>query len=668
MNTTLLRWVFLLLAVAVLGWAMEAAYRASVFTSLGLMSVGWASFLGVANPNPLRFTFFCFINTYCMNAYTQVWLRAYPLYLPLLGLLPLWGVAVLKVISESEKVRTKKSPGGGRWAKPADLRAYIKGEKGSPSRGYLGILPEGKMLRPPERLRCGHTLVIGGTGARKSTGYYKPNMVADAQDGVSGIIIDLKYPDVRGGFFSMVSVYERAGHDVQLFLPYSEHSLRFPLLADGDTPGGAAEIATMVIPVPAKEDSATFYRNEERDLLKGLILGLARQGETSAQRLYRLLEGGTGEVQRYARRHPDQEVRRVLSGFFEQDARTQAGIVKGLKGRLELFNDPRLDEATTASRDAKRNVDLVGVGLRPTLLYIGIPQDRVQGEYGQLLLQLIKRAIDKALIRTANSRGGSLPVQVSFYLDEFANMGVLPNISQNFATMRSRRVAYHVTLQNRGQVEALYGRGSFSGTFTNNFHHTVLYPRFLRFDDAEYFSKALGTITTIEKVTGVARTGWFDETRNEVVREVARPLLSLEEMAEWPEEMGIVMMSGVPPVRVVLPRLDERKALMVRNPFYRAYKSLPEVVDAEEVARRIVECRCAPTPEDVRAAQGRLEELRAKFARMREETPTNTSATGRRSEPQEGTRSSVAVRSAESAPDHVQYQAVGYNTLEPSKG
>ncbi len=118
MKATLLHWLFLLLAVAVLGWAVEAAFQASAYTASGLVSVGWASHLGVTNPNALRFTFACFIQASCTSAYKQAWLSVYPLYLPLLGLVPLWGVAVLKVLSENEKVKTKKPPGGGRWAKP----------------------------------------------------------------------------------------------------------------------------------------------------------------------------------------------------------------------------------------------------------------------------------------------------------------------------------------------------------------------------------------------------------------------------------------------------------------------------------------------------------------------------------------------------------------------
>ena len=460
------------------------------------------------------------------------------------------------------------------------------------------------MLRPPERLRCAHALLVGATGARKSTAYHKPNMVVDAYDRVSVILIDLKYPDTVSGFFDVVPHFVKEGHDAQLFLPYGEHTLRLPLLAGTETFQGASEVADMIAP-DVKHEAASFYRKQERLLLIALLMGTARDEQASLGVLFRLLRQGRTAVQSYIHKHPDPVIRETAKGFFDLDGGKQAGVIAGLAGELQAFDDPRLERATTASKNPKENLDLEGIGLRPTLLYIGIPQEHLQGMRATVLLKLLKRSIDLSLLKAANAHGGKLPNHVSFYLDEFANLGVLPNVSETFATMRSRRVAYHVSLQNRAQGEALYGRDQFRSFFTNNFQQVIIFPRSLKFEDADYFSRALGFITALDKSEGSSSEGFLSKRRrSELLREVARPLLSVEEMMDWPEQVGVLIAGGVPPVKVILPRLDEAKVLGVRNPLHKRYRDALDVPAPHLLAQILIQRRIG----DVAHAEALLRE------------------------------------------------------------
>ena len=144
--------------------------------------------------------------------------------------------------------------------------------------------------------------------------------------------------------------------------------------------------------------------------------------------------------------------------------------------------------------------------------------------------------------------------------------------------MRSRRVAYHVSLQNRAQGEALYGREQFRSFFTNNFQQVILFPRSLKFEDAEYFSKAMGMKAVLDKSKGTSREGFFStRRRSELIRQVAEPLLSLETMMTWSEEVGVLLASGSLPVKVLLPRLDEPKVLGTKNPLHSIYNRIAKV-------------------------------------------------------------------------------------------
>ena len=578
------------MALCLLLWSILESARATGRTLTRLVEASWHLYLGGNNP-PVVFFFLCLGDDTCSDAFVKVWLQEYPLILPLLAFVFIWAGAVFSVLAH-KKVK-EKSPGGADWAKAKDLKRYFKGVKGSPQRGYFGVFQNGRMLQVPERLRCAHTLVLGATGARKSTAYHKPNMVMDALDDTSAIIIDLKYPDVKSGFFDMVSFFASAGHDVQLFLPYGEHTLRFPLLAGTDSLEGASEVADMIAPDTDKPE-VDFYRGEERRLLTGLLMALARDRNSSLGELYRLLQQGRSAVQSYIHKHPDAEIRQSLSGFFDLNLSTQGNLIGGLAGKLQAFADSRLDKATTLSPNPKENIDLEAIGLDPTLLYIGIPQEHLQGTKAKMLLKLIKRAIDLALLKTANANEGQLPNHVSFYLDEFANLGVLPNIAENFATMRSRRVAYHVSLQNRAQGEALYGKEQFRSFFTNNFGHVLFFPHSLKFEDAEYFSKALGDRLVMDKLKGVSREGPFSSQRkSEQVRYVAEPLLSPEAMRLMPEEEAILIASGIPPVKVRMPRLDERKVLGTRNPLYPFYKKFATTLKPKLLAEILIMKRLA---------------------------------------------------------------------------
>ena len=563
------RYLFLAFAVIVLVWSVLEAGRATGRTLSRLVEANWNLYLGGNSP-PVVFFFLCLGDNACGDAFVKVWLQEYPLILPLVAFVFIWAGAVFSVLAH-KKVK-EKSPGGADWAKAKDLKLYLKGEKNSPQRGYYGIYRNGQVLRVPERLRCAHTLVLGATGGGKSTRYYKPNMLMDAQDGISAIIIDLKYPDTQSGFFDIVPHFAVAGHDVQLFLPYGKHSLRFPLLADTDTFEGASEVANMLAPDTGQAD-VDFYRAEERRLVTGLLMGLARDNTSSLGKLYRLLQKGRSAVQAYVHKHPDSQIREELSGFFDFNLSTQGNLIGGLAGKLQAFADERLDKATTASSNPKENIDLESIGLGPTLLYIGIPQVHLRGAHGKLLLQLIKRAIDAALLKTADRHGGQLPNHVSFYLDEFTNLGVLPHIAEDLATMRSRRVAYHISLQSRAKGEALYGQAEFKAMFTNNFQQVLYFPRSLRNEDAEYLSKIAGMRKVVDKMQGTSREGLFSTQRkSEQLRYTAEPLLPIEQMMTWPEAEGVLMVSGAPPVRVRLPRVDEANVLGIRNPLYRRYK------------------------------------------------------------------------------------------------
>lgn len=68
--------------------------------------------------------------------------------------------------------------------------------------------------------------------------------------------------------------------------------------------------------------------------------------------------------------------------------------------------------------------------------------------YSQMFNLLCEKADDK--------HGGRLPVHVRCLIDEFANIGQIPNFEKLIATIRSREISACIVLQAKSQLKSIY--------------------------------------------------------------------------------------------------------------------------------------------------------------------------------------------------------------------
>lgn len=603
----LLRWAMLGVALGLGGWwSLEAVRLLPQVTAL-LQDAGWAAAVRGFRPGWGWWLLACQGEPACGAAFAAEWLdlvRPWRFLLP--GVL-LVAAGALRVATDRGAQGLHRQPGAARWSLPQEVARQLRCSPDERPAGYVGCIPglvRTRVLRLPERRRCSHVLLIGGTGAGKTSRYMKPNLLADARDGHSAVVIDVKFPDPREGLVDVLPAFLACGRDVQLFAPWhSEVTLRFPLLDGIRTLTDAMDLRDLVIGHTERRGENPFFLNLERKLLAALILAVARdrlrpagdpyRGPATLGRIYRLSAGADRELQQYFLTHPDREVREQVVGLFGLEDERLPGIMAGLAGRLELFADPLLDRATTPTDDPRGQVNPQQLGICPTLLFIALSQTRLAGGRGKLLLQVLVRILNDTLMRSSEGYGGRLPVHTSVYLDEFPSMGPIPGIGETLATFRSRRVAYHLALQGRAQGEEVYGVTGFRA-FLNNLQTVLLFPAWLKFDDARYFSEALGNATTEQLTRGTTRRGVLPHQRTTYERPVLRPLLSPEEFADAPDDGAILITTGLRPARVWLPRWFDRPGWLRADPFarLRSLMALPlDLRRIQEVHRRWTQAR-----------------------------------------------------------------------------
>lgn len=129
-------------------------------------------------------------------------------------------------------------------------------------------------------------------------------------------------------------------------------------------------------------------------------------------------------------------------------------------------------------------IDLSIFRREESVLYIQIPE-RHSDYYAPLTATFITQLLDTLL---DNKEG----LQIYLMLDEFTNVGEIPNICKTLATARKYRIAIIAAIQSLTQLVRVYGETE--GHELRELFKTIMVCAGLR-DSAEYISKILGSRT-----------------------------------------------------------------------------------------------------------------------------------------------------------------------------
>lgn len=138
---------------------------------------------------------------------------------------------------------------------------------------------------------------------------------------------------------------------------------------------------------------------------------------------------------------------------------------------------------------------------------------------------------------------GKLPVPVTFWLDEFANIALPPDFKRQLTTMRSRLISCIIIIQNLAQIKAMYEK---DWEVIPGNCDVCVYLGGNEQSTFEYISKNLGKKTIWKKSRGESRGQHGSSSTNDDV--LGRELMLPEEVRELDNDYCIVFVRGKKPV------------------------------------------------------------------------------------------------------------------------
>ncbi|MBQ9297597.1 MAG: type IV secretory system conjugative DNA transfer family protein [Clostridia bacterium] len=407
-----------------------------------------------------------------------------------------------------------------------------------------GILLAEKNYLPVDKRGNTNVLVIGGSGAGKSASFVIPNAYQQLGSYV--------FTDPKGELYDKTAGYLRAnGYEIKIF------NLINPKNSDGYNPLFHIKseldvdvIANTIVKgqVGAENKSDPYWDDMSEALLKALIYYLKATRPEEEQNLASCAElvraannnGGDNLLTNLMSQLPyDHPARRYYKNIEIAPDKTYSSILSSLQSKLGKFDSKDIAELTSTN-----TIEFEDIGRKKTAVYV-ISSD-THAAYDFLLTIFFSQMIQQ-LYDFADLNGGALSIPTYFILDEFANIGKIPDFDKKISTSRSRKISFSVILQNLDQLEAVY-KEAHETIMGNCDTHLFLGSNSQK--TVEYFSKALGekTITrdnvsrNTDRESRTTGHGYSDQI-------MARALLTPDELRRLDNDLCIIYEKGIKPIK-----------------------------------------------------------------------------------------------------------------------
>ena len=402
------------------------------------------------------------------QGFTAAFSSAAPSFHPIDLLIGIAGAVIIRLVVYSKQKNAKKyrkgmEYGTARWGTPADIKPFI-----DPVFENNVLLTQTERLmmsnRPkdPKNARNKNILVIGGSGSGKTRFFAKPNIM---QLHSSYVITDPK-----GSLISEVGqLLQRAKYRIKVLntINFSK-SMHYNPFAYLRSEKDILKLVNTII-VNTKGEGAQsaedFWVKSERlfySALIGYIFYEAPEEEKNFTTMLDMINASEAKEDdsefqspvdlmfaRLEEKDPEHFAVRQYKKFLLSAGKTRASILVSCGARLAPFDIRELRELMEYDE-----MELDTLGDRKTALFLIMSDTDSTFNFVIAILQaqLFNLLCDKA----DDVYGGRLPVHVRCILDEFANIGQIPQFDKLIATIRSREISASIILQSQSQLKAIY--------------------------------------------------------------------------------------------------------------------------------------------------------------------------------------------------------------------
>ena len=331
-------------------------------------------------------------------------------------------------------------------------------------------------------------LLFGGSGAGKSASYVIPNALQ--------LLGSYVFTDPKGELYDKTAGFFRArGYEIKVLnLVHPQNSDGYNPLHHINNEIDVDVIANTIVKGQGESKSSDpFWDDMAEMLMKSLIYylkatrPLEEQSLASCSELVRAANSSGGDnlltnlINQLPMEHP---ARKYYKNIEMLPEKTFGSVLGTLQSKLGKFDSKEIAEVTSTN-----TIDFTEIGKKKMAVYV-ISSD-THTAYDFLLTIFFSQMIQQ-LYDFADLSGGELPIPTYFVLDEFANIGQIPDFDKKISTSRSRKISFSVILQNLDQLEAVY-KESYETIIGNCDTHVFLGSNSQK--TVEYFSKALGDKT-----------------------------------------------------------------------------------------------------------------------------------------------------------------------------
>ena len=389
---------------------------------------------------------------------------------------------IFTAIYKLQRRRIKKSVvgdfGTAKKASKKELRPFL---------GKDGLVVS-KRLRLSLKQSYEHVLVAGPTGSGKTRSYAMPNLLED----LSGSFV---VTDPKGELFKYTSAYQQSrGKEVRVFSPqYPEHSFFYNPLYYCENDTDTRDLALTILSngnisaeyITGVKALDTQWMTMARSLLAAGLIWAQRTGKTVSEGFDAVIKRDTDELDALFNQTGYGLEDYNLYRQSLESPRTAASIRTTMASLGQLWIDEKVRMVTS-----NNEFDFTQIRRRPCVVYVMVPLDKMV--YYMPLLSVFFSQFFSAINKKDES---ALPV--FFILDEFANIGRVPQIETFISTSRDNKISTSIIIQNKAQLDRIYGKDAAEAVIST-IKTQIALPGLIA-GSARYFSELAG-ITTSDAV------------------------------------------------------------------------------------------------------------------------------------------------------------------------